>query len=653
MNDPGSEILWAPEPGRIAAARVTKFREQVATRCGVALEDYAALYRWSVEEPARFWRQVWDFCDVIGEGSLDTVLIDGAQMPGARWFPEARLNYAENLLHPRVDDLSEAVVFRGEDGTTRRLTWAQLRDAAAAVAAALRADGIGPGDRVAGFLPNLPETLIAMLGAASVGAVWSSCSPDFGVGGVVDRFGQIQPRVLFVADGYRYGGKEFDSQATVDQLLLELPGVERLVVVPFLGTKAGLPERACLWDDYTGPHLGTQPRYARLPFDHPLFIMFSSGTTGLPKCMVHTAGGTLLQHLKEHQLHCDLRPADRLFYFTTCGWMMWNWLVSGLASGATVMLYDGHPMWPPATIWDYAASERFQVLGTSARWLAACEKAGLKPRESHDLSGLRAVLSTGSPLSPESFDYVYRDVHPDVQLSSISGGTDIISCFALGSPVLPVRRGELQCRGLGMAVAVWDDNGKPVVAEKGELVCTSSFPSMPSAFWNDPDGSRYRSAYFDKYEGIWCHGDFAEVTQDDGLVIHGRSDAVLNPGGVRIGTAEIYRVVEQFPEVLESLLVGLERDGDVDIALFLKLPPGCTLDEDLAESICRRIRREKTPRHVPAIVRQVPDIPRTRSGKIVELAVRNILHGRPVENEDALANPEALAVFRALAAELS
>jgi len=653
MSDVVGEVLWTPGPERIAGAQVTKFREQVQDRCGVVLPDYFALYDWSLADPQRFWRQVWGFCDVVGEGPLETVLVDGERMPGARWFPDVRLNYAENLLHPRVSDEVEAVVFRGEDGATMRLTWAQLRRAAAAVAAALRADGIVPGDRVAGFLPNLPETLIAMLGAASVGAVWSSCSPDFGVEGVVDRFGQIRPRVLFAADGYRYGGKEIDSLATADQLLRKLPTVERLVVVPFLGTVGDLPQGACPWDDYLAPHLDTTPQYLRLPFDHPLFIMFSSGTTGLPKCMVHTAGGTLLQHLKEHQLHCDLRPADRLFYFTTCGWMMWNWLVSGLASAATVMLYDGHPMSPPSTIWDYAATERFHILGTSAGWLAACEKAGLRPRESHDLSVLRAVLSTGSPLSPESFDYVYRDVQPEVQLSSISGGTDIISCFALGSPVLPVRRGELQCRGLGMAVEVWDEAGEPVVAQKGELVCTASFPSMPSTFWNDADGSRYHEAYFAKFAGIWCHGDFAEVTAVGGLVIHGRSDAVLNPGGVRIGTAEIYRVVEQFDEVLESLLVGLDRDGDVVIALFLKLKPGCTLDDSLTETICRRIRREKTPRHVPAIVRQVPDIPRTRSGKIVELAVRNILHGRPVQNEDALANPEALAAFRALAAELS
>ncbi len=653
MNQGGGEVLWTPGEERVSSALVTAFREQCRDRYGLSLPDYPALYDWSLAEPGRFWRQVWDFCGVAGDGPLDSVLSDGDRMPGARWFPDVRLNYAENLLADRAAADSEALVFRGEDGATSRLTWSQLRRASAAVAAALRADGIGPGDRVAGFLPNLPETVIAMLGAASVGAVWSSCSPDFGVEGVVDRFGQIQPRVLFVADGYRYGGREFDSLATVRLLMDKLPSVERLIVVPFLGRAAELPAKSCLWEDYTAPYQDAQPVYTRLPFDHPLFIMFSSGTTGLPKCMVHAAGGTLLQHLKEHQLHCDLRPGDRLFYFTTCGWMMWNWLVGGLASGATVMLYDGHPMLPPTTIWDYAAAEGVEVLGASARWLAACEKAGLRPRASHDLSRLRAILSTGSPLAPESFDYVYRDVHPDVQLSSISGGTDIISCFVLGSPVLPVRRGELQCRGLGMAVAVWDETGMPVTEAKGELVCTRPFPSMPISFWNDADGSRYHEAYFAKYPGIWCHGDFAELTASGGMVIHGRSDAVLNPGGVRIGTAEIYRVVEQFPEVLESLLVGLAREGDVIIALFVKLQPECTLDAELTATIQRRIRDEKTPRHVPAIVRQVPDIPRTRSGKIVELAVRNILHGRPVENEDALANPESLAAFRALADELT
>ncbi len=653
MTEEGGGILWQPDEARVAVARLTEFRRRVHRNCGAEVPTQAELFDWSLARPEEFWREMWRFGGVIGEGSLDTVLVDGGLMPGARWFPDVRLNYAENLLSAAGPDEAEALVFRGESGRTVRWSWGRLRGAAAAVAAALRADGIGPGDRVAGFLPNLPETVAAMLGAASVGAVWSSCSPDFGVAGVVDRFGQTGPRVLFAADGYRYGGKEIDSLATARRLLTELPSVARLVVVPFLGRGAELPGEACLWDDYLAPHQGARPVYTRLPFDHPLFIMFSSGTTGLPKCMVHGAGGTLLQHLKEHQLHCDLGAGDRLFYFTTCGWMMWNWLVSGLASGATLMLYDGHPLRPPTTIWDYAEQEHFDILGASARWLAAGQKLGLRPRETHDLASLRTILSTGSPLSPESFDYVYRDVKPNVQLSSISGGTDIISCFALGSPVLPVRRGELQCRGLGMAVAVWDEAGQAVQGEKGELVCTRPFPSMPTGFWNDPDGARYHTAYFARYPGIWCHGDFAELTPTGGMIIHGRSDTVLNPGGVRIGTAEIYRVVEQFAEVEESLVVGWQRDGDVVVTLFVKLADGRSLEPALETSLCQRIRQENTPRHVPGIIRQVPDIPRTISGKIVELAVRNILHGQAVDNADALANPEALAAFRQIAAELS
>ncbi len=653
MTGGGREILWRPSDARVKRAQVSEFAVRVTQRYDVSLPAYADLHAWSLDHPQLFWREVWDYCRVVAEGDPSEVCRAGAGMVGARWFPGVRLNFAENLLASGQPDGAEAVVFRGEQGPVTRLTWGGLRQSVADLAAALRADGIGPGDRVAGLLPNVPEAVIAMLATASVGAVWSSCSPDFGVAGVVDRFGQIAPRVLFCADGYRYGGKEFDSLDTLEQIVESLPAVERVVVVPVLDQMGKLPAGACHWPDYLAAQHGAALEYEHLPFSHPLYIMYSSGTTGLPKCMVHSAGGTLVQHLKEHKLHCDVGPGDRLFYFTTCGWMMWNWLVSGLASGATVMLYDGHPLRPEPVLWDYAESERFAIFGTSARWIAACEKAGLRPRSSHDLSQLRAILSTGSPLSPHSFDYVYRDVHPDVQLSSISGGTDIISCFALGSPVLPVRRGELQCRGLGMAVEVWDEEGSPLVGGKGELVCTRPFPSMPTGFWRDDDGSRYHRAYFDKYPGVWCHGDFAELTPDGGLIIHGRSDAVLNPGGVRIGTAEIYRVVEQFPEVQESLLVGLSRDDDVRIALFVKLQGDRILDEQLVSAIRARIRREKTPRHVPAVVRQVPDIPRTISGKIVELAVRNILHGLPVENEDALANPESLAAFRALAGELT
>ena len=616
MNKGMGEILWSPDSARCDATLVTSFRDEVNGTLKQNLSSYEELYDWSVADRPAFWRAVWEFAGVVGEGPGETVLEGGDRMPGARWFPAARLNFAENLL--QGPDLAAALVFRGETGDTRRLTFSELRRAVARVAAALSADGVEPGDRVAGFLPNIPEAVIAMLATASLGAVWSSCSPDFGVQGVLDRFGQITPKVLFTADGHRYGGKAHDSLATAVKIRQELPSLARLVVVPFLDDVPSLPEGMVSWRDYGETDVAV-PAYRRVAFDHPLYIMFSSGTTGLPKCMVHSVGGTLLQHLKEHQLHCDVKAGDRLFYFTTCGWMMWNWLVSGLASGATVMLYDGHP---------------------------------LKPADSHDLSGLRAILSTGSPLAPESFDYVYRDVKPDLQLSSISGGTDIVSCFALGSPVLPVRRGELQCRGLGMDVAVFDDAGLPVTAEKGELVCRSPFPSMPTGFWNDPDGARYHQAYFLRFEGIWCHGDFAEITPSGGMIIHGRSDTVLNPGGVRIGTAEIYRVVEQFDQVVDSLVVGLEGDSDVEIVLFVVLREGLELDSQLQDDLRRRIRQEKSPRHVPAHIRQAPDIPRTISGKTVEIAVRNILHDRVVDNVDALANPQALEYFRSIKADL-
>jgi acetoacetyl-CoA synthetase len=644
------DILWRPDDSRIAGARVTAFRHRANRDHNLELADHAALHTWSVANSAAFWRLVWDFCGVVGDGPGEPVLEHPERMPGARWFPSSRLNYAENLL--QGPDAAAAICFRGETGATRRLTFGELRRAVARVAAGLVAEGVGPGDRVAGFVPNVPEAVVAMLATASLGAVWSSCSPDFGVQGVLDRFGQIEPAVLFTADGYRYGGRAHDSLATVALLQEALPTLRRTVVIPFLDAGADLPAKATPWQDFGPPDAGATPTFNRVPFDHPLFIMFSSGTTGLPKCMVHSAGGTLLQHLKEHQLHCDLGPDDRLFYFTTCGWMMWNWLVSGLASGATLMLYDGHPLKPEGAVWDYAQQEKFTILGTSARWLAACQKAGLKPGASHDLGSLRAVLSTGSPLSPESFDYVYRDIKADVQLSSISGGTDIISCFALGSPVLPVRRGQLQCRGLGMQVAVFDADGRSVTGEKGELVCTAPFPSMPTGFWRDDDGSRYHRAYFDRFANTWCHGDFAELTPTGGMIIHGRSDTVLNPGGVRIGTAEIYRVVEQFAGIVDSVVVGLERGDDVAIALFVVLREGQDLTEDLKAELSARIKAENSPRHVPAVIMPAPDIPRTISGKTVELAVRRALHGQPVDNTDALANPASLDYFRSLRGRL-
>ncbi len=642
-----SAPLWRPSAERIARARVTAFARRVEERHGVHLPDQAALHRWSVDEPERFWQAIFADGGVIAEQESPAVLEDRDRLPGARWFPGTRLNFAENLLRRRDD--APALVFRSESGLRREISHRELHASVARLAAALRAWGTRPGDRVAGYLPNLPETIAAMLAATSLGAVWSSCSPDFGVPGVLERFGQIEPRVLFCADGYFYAGRRIASLDRVARLREALPSLERVVVVPYLDAapNAGAVPGAVTWADALAPHPADELRFERLPFDHPLYVLFSSGTTGVPKCIVHGAGGTLLQHLKEHRLHVDLGPSDRLFYFTTCGWMMWNWLASGLASGATLVLYDGSPFHPePAALFDLAERERVTVFGTSAKFIDAAAKAGVEPIRTHDLSPLRTILSTGSPLVPESFDWVYANVKRDVHLASISGGTDIVSCFVLGSPTLPVWRGEIQCPGLGMQVEIFDASGRPVAGEKGELVCTAPFPSVPLGFWNDPGGRRFRAAYFERFPGAWAHGDFAETTPHGGFVIHGRSDAVLNPGGVRIGTAEIYRPVERIPEVLESLAIGQEWRGDTRIVLFVRLREGELLDEALAERIRARIRRDASPRHVPARILQVADIPRTRSGKIVELAVRDVVHGRPVRNREALANPEALDLYR-------
>ncbi len=654
--------LWTPSPERISRANLTRFMAEARAR-GAPVRDYPALYRWSVDRPEEFWPLVWDFTGVVAEqradgGAWDQVGVGLDRMAppdperGPRWFPGARLNFAENLL--RRSDEQEALVFWNERGRQRRLTYAGLRREVARIAAGLQDAGVGVGDRVAGYLPNLPEAVVAMLATASLGAVWSSCSPDFGASGVLDRFGQITPKVLFCADGYRYAGKEIDSLQRTREVAGRIEGIERVVVVPYLRESPDLTDvpSAVTWERFSGPsvHPPLRPSFVPLPFDHPLFVMYSSGTTGLPKCMVHGAGGTLLQHSKELVLHTDLGPDDRIFYFTTCGWMMWNWLVSSLAVGATVVLYDGAALAPsPAILWDLAEAERVTVFGTSAKYLALAEKEGIEPARTHDLGALRAVLSTGSPLAGHSFDYAYRSVKRDLHLASISGGTDIISCFALGNPIAPVWRGELQTRGLGMAVEVFAPDGRPVRGEAGELVCTRPFPSMPIAFWNDPDGAKYRAAYFDGWNGVWRHGDWAELTPHDGLVIEGRSDATLNPGGVRIGTAEIYRQVEQLPEVLESLVVGQEWQGDVRIVLFVRLREGATLDDALADRIRRQVREHASPHHVPRKILQVKDIPRTISGKITELAVREIIHGRPVRNADALANPAALELFRGLA----
>ena len=625
---------------------------------GLSGVAYSEAHRWSIERPEEFWSAVWDFCGVVGEKGT-VVLRDGDRMPGAQWFPEARLNFAENIL--RRYDGSEALVFWGENGTRSRLTREELFQATARCAAALRAFGLAAGDRLAALLPNVPETVVIMLAAASIGAVFSSCSPDFGVEGVVDRFGQIEPKILFVTDGYWYNSKPVRVLEKNAEVASRLSSVKKVVVVPFLGylpNTEGIENAQC-WRDFLEPfRTELNIEFTRLPFNHPLFIMYSSGTTGVPKCLVHGAGGTLLQLMKEHQLHGDVKSGDRLFYFTTLGWMMWNWLVTGLASGATVMLYDGSPLAGNGNLlFDFVEQERITHFGVSAKFIDWIAKNGVAPSHTHDLSSLRTIFSTGSPLSPECFDYVYREINVDVLLASMSGGTDIISAFVCGNPLLPVRRGEIQCRALGMAVDVFDEHGKPVRGEKGELVCTKSFPSMPLGLWNDWEGTRYHAAYFEKFSGVWVQGDYAEITAHDGVIIYGRSDATLNPGGVRIGTAEIYRQVEQLPEVLEALVIGQEWDNDTRIVLFVKLSQKVArrdsesgesrvlLDDKLKSRIKDTIRRQASPRHVPAVIIAVEDIPRTKSGKIVELAVRELVHNRPVKNLEALANPESLEFF--------
>jgi acetoacetyl-CoA synthetase len=645
-----SEILWRPDPERIAATNFNAFRTELVAR-GLDLPDWPAVWRWSVADPAGFWTAMWDFARLPGERG-NQVLADGDRMPGAKFFPNARLNYAECML--ARPGPGPALIFRGENGDRQELSWADLKARVAALAAALAAAGVNPGDRVAAWLPNIPEGIIGLLAASAIGAVWSSCSPDFGAAGVLDRFGQIAPKVFLAVDGYHYGGKRFANAPKIAEAMAGFETRPRLVIVPFLGDAAALeiPGSISL-DDFCAPHAGKPLRFTRVAFDHPLYILFSSGTTGKPKCIVHGTGGILLKHASEHHLHTDLKPADRLFYFTTLGWMMWNWLASGLMTGATLVLFDGNPFHPgPAALWDIAEQEGITVFGTSAKYIDSLAKAGAKPRETHDLSKLKAMTSTGSPLAPESFDYVYADIKPDMMLASISGGTDICGCFALGNPVAPVRRGELATRGLGCAVEVFDDSGKPVRGERGELVCTKPFPSMPVMFWNDPDGAKYKAAYFSRFDNVWCHGDFCELYEHEdgnvGMAIFGRSDAVLNPGGVRIGTAEIYRQVEKLPEILESLVIGQDFDADVRVVLFVRLREGTALDEALQARIRKVIRENASPRHVPARIIAVADIPRTRSGKIVELAVRDVVHGRPVKNAEALANPEALEQFRGM-----
>jgi acetoacetyl-CoA synthetase len=647
-----SKPLWQPSKERIEGANMYRFMQRVNQRFGKDLQTYDDLYEWSVANIPDFWATMWDYGEVVASVPYERVVDDLSKMPGAKWFPGARLNFAENLLRYRDDRI--ALSFKGESQPeTVSITYAQLYDRVARLAKSFRDMGIEAGDRIAGFMPNMNETVIGMLAATSVGAIWSSCSPDFGIKGVLDRFGQIQPRVLFTPNGYSYSGKKIDVMDRIADVVKQIPSIERVIVVPYTDPDPdpGRVPNGVLFEDFLSKEDGLEITFEQLPADHPLYIMYSSGTTGVPKCIVHGVGGTLIQHLKELKLHTDLKRDDTIFYYTTCGWMMWNWLVSSLAVGARVLLFDGSPFYPrPEALWKLAQDEKVSIFGTSAKYLAAVEKAEVKPRETLDLTPLKGVLSTGSPLSIESFEYVYRDIKEDVCLSSISGGTDIISCFALGNPIGPVYAGELQCRGLGMKVQAYNDDGKPVLGEKGELVCAAAAPSMPIYFWNDSDGSKYKNAYFDLHEGVWSHGDYIEITEHGGVVIYGRSDATLNPGGVRIGTAEIYRQVENIPEVLDSLVVGQDWDNDVRVILFVKLREGVKLDDILMKRIKDTIRQNTTPRHVPAKILAIPDIPYTISGKKVELAVRKVIHAQEVKNKDALANPEALDYYADLAA---
>jgi len=651
--NPAPPILWQPSQEQIESAQLTQFARHAVRKYRLDVNSYEEFYAWTVENPDIFWSEVWDYCGVVAGKKGGTILVDGDKMPGAKWFPEARLNFAENML--RRGDRGDALVFWDESGFRRRVSYADLYSDVSRAAQALALLGLRPGDRAAAFIPNMPETATLALAAISQGMVWSSCSPDFGIDGVLDRFGQIEPKVLFCADGYTYNGQSFDSLDRVREIAEQLPSLRKVVVVPNLDERPDVSDipKAVTLDEWLRRHTAGEIDFARMPFDHPLYILFTSGTTGKPKCIVHSAGGALLSGLKMYKLQFDVRPGDRFFYYTTCNWVMWNLLFEGLGAEATLLLYDGSPFAREGRIlFDFAEAEGCTHFGTSAKFVDAIAKRGLEPVNTHDLSAVRMIISTGSPLVPESYDYLYEKVGKDVCVSSISGGTDIMAAWADANAVLPVYRGELQCRSLGLAVEVFDEEGNPVVGKKGELVCTKPFPSMPLGFWNDQGGRRYHEAYFAKYPNVWCHGDWAELTERGTMIVYGRSDTTLNPGGVRIGTAEIYRQVEQIWEVEESCAIGQhwppERPTDTRVVLFVKLREGYTLDEGLEERIRARLREHASPRHVPARIIQVPDLPRTKNNKIVELAVKAVVHGMRVENTDALANPEALELFRDL-----
>jgi acetoacetyl-CoA synthetase len=645
-----SQPLWTPSPDRIASHRLSRFIEFVNERHGLNLSGFNGIHTYSVEHAPQFWADVWDFCGVIAETRGERLVVDQDRMPGARFFPDAVLNFAENLL--RRNDDTPAIIFRGEDKVRKTVAWAELNSAVSRISQGFAAMGLEAGDRVCAVMPNMPEAIMAFCGANALGGIWSSCSPDFGVQGILDRFGQIEPRVLVVCDGYWYNGKSFDVTAKIAEVAAKLPSLEKIIVVDYLDHAADMAKslpKAVTLDDFMAPYTAGPIRYRRLPFDHPLYILFSSGTTGVPKCIVHRSGGVLLKHLSEHQLHCGINPGDRLFYFTTCGWMMWNWLTSGLASQATLMLFDGSPFAPnEKVLFDFAEEERFSIFGTSAKFIDAVKKTGWRPKDTHSLATVHSILSTGSTLVPESFDFVYDAIKADVHLASMSGGTDLCGCLVASNPFGPVWSGEIQAPGLGQDIKVYDDDGKPMASGKGELVNVNSFPSMPLKFWNDEDGQKYHNAYFARFANTWCQGDFAEWTEHGGMIIHGRSDATLNPGGVRIGTAEIYAQVEQISEVIEGCAIGQDFDNDVRVVLFVRLAEGVELDQALQKKIRDKIKTGASPRHVPARIVAVADIPRTKSGKITELAVRDVVHGRTVKNVEALANPAALDLFRDL-----